>query len=302
MNTAVATLGNVADLLAQSGFSAPAQSNNTLIRVKLLQEPIMGVEEIKGKVRNVEVVPAGYFKIEIPNQDGAVYTENLTARVYQQRVSTYRYNANAEGSAKYIKSVMHTDLKSDLKDSNGTFNCGKSNAYIDKEEWATLDAGRQDFIKSVKRVRTVLGTSDFTNLIDASGNPVEGIGTQAFLLEVKNPESFKEVGNELSKYAKAKVLPLQHPTLFTTVKNTMHNGKTYYAIVAKADMVMTYEISDTEVETFNNFNDWVGYFNNWVMGQWQDKQEGGSSARLSSDDEATVDGFVNVDTDDEIPF
>lgn len=299
--TAIATLDNVADLLAASGFEAPAeQTSSTLVRIKILQEPIMGVEEIKGKVRNVEVVPAGWFKIEVPNDDGAYYTESITAQIYQQRVSHYRYDKSAEGKDQYVKTVLHTDLKSDLKDTNGTFNCGKSGGFIDKVQWDAMDKARQDFVKSIKRVRTVLGTAVLTDLVDNNGNPAPDLGKRPFLMEIRNNDAFKAVGAELAKYAKAKVLPLQHPTkLWCSKEGPLPTGKYYYVTQATADLTTSYDVGPDEVATFNSFNEWIAYYNNWVLSQWNAKQV---EDDLSDEDAATVDNFVDVTLDDEIPF
>ena len=67
---------------------------------------------------------------------------------------------------------MSDNINMDLKDNDGGFNCGKPSGWI--EDYKSLPEATKELIKSVKRVRVVLGTVDLIEPVDASGNSVEG--------------------------------------------------------------------------------------------------------------------------------
>ena len=66
---------------------------------------------------------------------------------------------------------MADNLNIDLKDNDGGFNCGKPSGWI--EDYKSLPDATKELIRSIKRVRVVLGTVELINPVDASGNSVE---------------------------------------------------------------------------------------------------------------------------------
>jgi hypothetical protein len=67
--------------------------------------------------------------------------------------------------------MADTMLNIDLKDNDGGFNCGKPAGYI--KDFKALPDAMQELLKSIKRVRVVLGTVEMVNPTDDKGNPVD---------------------------------------------------------------------------------------------------------------------------------
>jgi hypothetical protein len=64
--------------------SKPSSKASTLARLRIHHTPIMGQQEVKGKMKNVEVIGGGAYKLEIP--DGPTYyAEGATIRPFLQR-------------------------------------------------------------------------------------------------------------------------------------------------------------------------------------------------------------------------
>jgi len=81
----VATIdtNNFSAMAKAMGMEADAPKSNskssTLARLRIHHTPIMGQQEIGGKMKNVEVISGGAYKLEIP--DGVVIVPVLSASV-----------------------------------------------------------------------------------------------------------------------------------------------------------------------------------------------------------------------------
>ena len=66
---------NFAVMAQAMGMNAESPKNtskaSTLARLRIHHTPLMGQQEIKGKMKNVEVIAGGAYKLEIP--DGPTY-------------------------------------------------------------------------------------------------------------------------------------------------------------------------------------------------------------------------------------
>ena len=176
MNT-VTTIdtNNFAEMAQAMGMGADApktsKSGSTLARLRIHHTPIMGQQEIAGKMKNVEVIGGGAYKLEIP--DGPTYyADKISIRPFLQRFMYKKFVKGNDNTAnKFIKTVMANDLNSDMKDNDGGFNCGKPAGFI--KDWAALPDHMKDLIKSIKRVRALFGTVELINPTDENGNAVE---------------------------------------------------------------------------------------------------------------------------------
>jgi len=152
---------------------APKQSakSSTLARLRIHHSPIMGQQEIAGKMKNVEVVSGGTYKLEIP--DGPTYyAESVSIRPYLQRFMHKKFvMGNDSRPNRYVKTVMANDLNADMKDNDGGFNCGKPAGFI--QDWAALPDNMKDLIRSIKRVRALFGVVELVNPTDDQGNSVD---------------------------------------------------------------------------------------------------------------------------------
>ena len=133
-----------------------------LARLRINHSPILGADTIK--------VKGGTYKLEVP--DGPTYyAESATMRPFMQRFMYKKFVMGSGGSPnRYVKTVMADTLNMDLKDNDGGFNCGKPAGWI--EDFNSLPDATKELIRSIKRVRVVLGTIDLVNAKDVDGSSV----------------------------------------------------------------------------------------------------------------------------------
>ena len=154
----VAINTNFSDMAKLMGMSVDNQQSekaSTLARLRISHSPIMGEAEVNGKRVNMEVIEGGHYKLEIP--DGPTYyAKDIKVRAFMQRFMYKKFvMANGNTPNRYVKTVMSDNLNMDLKDNDGGFNCGKPAGWI--EDFKALPEATKELIKSIKRVRVVLG-------------------------------------------------------------------------------------------------------------------------------------------------
>lgn len=279
--------------IADVGTTQKKQSS-TLARLRISHSPIMGEAEVNGKRVNMEVVSGGTYRVEIP--DGPTYySTSVELRPYVQR---YMYKKFLKGSGdtpnRYVKTVMADNLNIDLKDNDGGFNCGKPAGYI--ADWKSLPEKTQELIRQIKRVRVVLGTLNLVGAVDASGNEVEAPRDIPFIWEIENRDAFKTVGALFTKLAKQKRMPIQHTMVANTEERKLPNGNSFYLPVVSIDMTKSLDITGEEQDSFADFMTWIENYNDYIINAYAEK----SSHRNDEDDEAIVDGIVDIELDEEV--
>jgi hypothetical protein len=94
------------------GADLPKESSkaSTLARLRIQHTPLMGQQEIAGKMKNVEVIAGGSYKLEIP--DGPTYyAERVSVRPFLQRFMYKKFvKGNDSTPNRFIKTVMANDL------------------------------------------------------------------------------------------------------------------------------------------------------------------------------------------------
>ena len=122
MNEIVTINGNFDDMAKAMGMAEPVgteiskKSASSLARLKLSHTPIMGTTEINGKTVNVETIPSGAYKVEVPD-DGQYYQSDIEIRPFMQRYMYKRFiKGNDSTPNRYVKTVMSDNLNVDLKD------------------------------------------------------------------------------------------------------------------------------------------------------------------------------------------
>lgn len=286
---------NYSELARAMGMNADAGNDrekaSTLARLRINHQPIMGLEEIRGKKVNVEVVPAGTYKVQVP--DGPEYfATSITIRPYLQRFMYKRFvKGSGEQPNKYIKTVMHDDLNVDLKDSDGGFNCGKPAGYI--QDFKALPKNTQDLIKTIKRVRVLFGTATLNDAMDDKGSSVE-TSEIPFIWEIENRDAYKEVGTIFSKLAKHRRLPLQHNFLATTEERSMASGSVFFLPKVELNMSDTLDMGQEEQTTFADFLAWVNNYNDYIVNQYNTK-----AIEKHADDEDDDDFSDIIDMEDD---
>ena len=271
---------------------APKTSSkaSTLARLRIHHTPIMGQQEINGKMKNVEVIGGGAYKLEIP--DGpTVYAESVSIRPFLQRFMYKKFIKGNDNTAnRFVKSVMANDLNNDMKDNDGGFNCGKPAGFI--KDWAALPDTMKDLIKSIKRVRALFGTVEMVNPTDENGNPID-VDTTPFIWEIDNRDAFKTMGEMFTKLTKMRRLPPQHYITSTTKEVPLPNGSSFYIPVADIDLGTTLDMDNESQETFANFMAWIENYNVYILNTWSEKMHKNEDV-----DTDTVEAFVDIDLED----
>ena len=282
----------MAKVMGMSGEgSSDRKQTSTLARLRINHTPIMGEEEVKGKMTKVEVVEGGTYKLEIP--DGETYfAKSAKIRPYMQRFMYKRFiMGTGDKSNRYVKTIMGDNLNIDLKDNDGSFNCGKPSGWI--KDFKALPEKMQDLIRQIKRVRAVFGTIELVEPTDSKGDPVK-VDTLPFIWEVENRDAFKTVGSIFAQLAKMKRLPVQHLVTANTEERKLPNGNSFYLPVTSLDVTTVLELSDEEQSRFADFVAWVQNYNEYILNAWSES----ANKHMEDEDMATVDDFVDIDSEE----
>ena len=271
---------------------APKTSSkaSTLARLRIHHTPIMGQQEVNGKMKNVEVIGGGAYKLEIP--DGPTYyAEGVNIRPFLQRFMYKKFIKGNDNTAnRFVKTVMATDLNGDMKDNDGGFNCGKPAGFI--KDWAALPDNMKDLIKSIKRVRAIFGTVELINPTDAEGNAVD-VEVTPFIWEVDNRDAFKTMGEQFVKLTKMRRLPPQHNINCTTREVPLPNGSSFYVPNADLDLGSTLEMDNVTQEIFGNFMAWIQNYNTYILNTWDENMHKNEDVDVD-----TVEAFVDISEED----
>lgn len=274
------------------------KQSSTLARLRISHSAIMGEAEVNGKMKNVEVVEGGTYKLEIP--DGPTYyAQSAIIRPFLQRFM-YKKFVMATGTSpnRYVKTVMADSLNMDLKDNDGGFNCGKPSGWI--EDFKSLPDATKELIRSIKRVRVVLGVVELVNPKDAEGNPVDDgipLSNVPFIWEVENRDAFKTVGGVFTQLAKMKRLPVQHSVTLNTEERKLPNGNSFYLPVTSLDVTNVIELTQDDQEKFGEFMSWVQNYNEYIINAYAEKASSKNDEDL---DELNIDDVVDVEFEEEV--
>jgi len=294
----------MAKVMGMGDDAKTSKKSNTLNRLRIWHQPVMGQAEINGKLTNVEAIEGGTFRLEVLEGESSkfFYSKTISIRPFIQRFMYRRYIANKnpkpnEPKGSFHRTIMSNTLDIDLKDNTGRFNCGKPSGYI--EDFKALPTEMQDLIRQIKRVRVVFGEVTMDNPMDANGNPVDSF-TTPFIWEIDNKDAYKIVGEQMAVFARQELLPLQHNILFLECKkNDLPNGSSYYTPICKADLSVTHEISDGDNELLGNFLAWVKNFNDYICKEWEEKSIK-RHEEMSVEDTETVEDFIDIEMEEDV--
>jgi hypothetical protein len=296
MNQVTTTIdtNNFAAMAQAMGMNAEstnkASKASTLARLRIHHTPIMGQEEIKGKMKNIEVIAGGAYKLEIP--DGPTYyAEGVTIRPFLQRFMYKKFIKGNENTAnRFLKTVMGNDLNNDMKDNEGGFNCGKPAGFI--QDWAALPETMKELIKSIKRVRALFGTVELVNPTDDKGTPVS-VDATPFIWEIDNRDAFKTMGEQFNKLTKMRRLPPQHHMTCTTREVPLPNGSSFFVPEAQLDLGTTLEMDNDAQEVFASFIAWIENYNTYILNSWSENMH--KNEDVNTD---IIEEFVDINEED----
>jgi hypothetical protein len=186
---------------------------------------------------------------------------------------------------KYVKTIMADNLNIDLKDTDGGFNCGKPAGYI--KDWQALPKNMQELIRSIKRVRVVIGMVSMENAKDEKGNKVS-VDDSPFIWEIDNREAYKAVGDAFNTLGKHKRLPLQHKMVVNTEERQIPSGAKYYVPSVSINLTDTLEITQDDQEMFGSFMQWIDNYNSYVSNKWSENV----NSKMNEDDVDVIDVLV----------
>ena len=258
-----------------------------LARLRINHSPILGSDTIK--------VKGGTYKLEVP--DGPTYyADGAIIRPFLQR---FMYKKFVMGSAgvpnRYVKTVMADTLNTDLKDNDGGFNCGKPSGWI--EDFKSLPDATKELIRSIKRVRVVIGTVELVNPKDADGAEVEVDSAIPFIWEVENRDAFKTVGGVFSEFAKNKRLPVQHKVVLNTIERPLPNGNSCYLPVTSLNLMDVVELTQEDQAMFSELMSWVSNYNEYIINAYAEKATQKDDEML---DDIGVAEIVDIELEEEV--
>lgn len=285
-----ANFGALAVAMGMQADTAKEKSS-TLPRLRIDHSGVMGEEEVKGKKRKVEVIPAGMYKLDVPEKP-TLYSSDVQIRLFNQRFMYKRFVKEGDKN-RFIKTIMALDLKSDLRDNEGGFNCGKPSGWI--EDYKALPADMQALIKSIKRVRVLFGTVQMKGVLNAQGEEQADI-LLPFIWEVDNKDAFKTMGAPIAQMAKQNRLLPQHWIKLNTEERSLPNGESYYLPTSTLDLATSIPLLEQDQKTFADFNTWIDNYNDYIIKQFNEARANGAGEEAIDDD--LVDEFVDVEVKD----
>jgi len=292
MTTEIATLNtaNFAEMAQAMGMGADMNSgpskSSTLPRLRIWNQPVMGQVEVKGKLKNMEVVPAGMYRLQLPD-DSYIYAENAEIRVFAQRFMYKRYNSDEKS---YVKTIMAEDLNGDLKDNTGKFNCGKPAGYI--ADFQALPDDTKTLIKQIKRVRVLMGEVKLINPVDAEGNEVAA-DVSPFIWEIDNRDAFKTMGEPFTQLGRQKRLPVQYWIKCGSEERSLPTGASFFLPTQELDLSNNVELQEADQQRFSDFIEWIGNYNQYIVNSFNEK----NVPQASDEDAKLVDEFIEFDGD-----
>ena len=294
-----ATMAKAMGLPTSSG----EKKSNVLNRFRIWHSPTMGMGESKGKSVKIEVVEGGFYRVEDRSKEPSVFyfSEKVEFRPFLQRLlyKKFKQNRNAkEGEKKgdYIRTIMSDTLSIDLKDEDGTFNCGKPAGYV--KDFQSLPEETKALIKGIKRNRAIFGVIKMIDPVKGiDGEEIEDLPEFPVIWEIDNREAFKMLGDIFSKFAKMEALPLQHIIkLEGTKENKLNNGGNSYTPIVQLDTSKKLEITEADHKIFGDFLDFVKAYNDSVISKWNDRVAE-RQGEVSEEDMETVEDFIDVEMD-----
>ena len=269
------------------------KKTNTLPRLRINHSALMGETDMNGKSVKLEVVNGGTYRLDKPDV-ATYYGASATIRPFMQRFMYKRFVKNMSAKAgepqgSYHKTVMADSLNIDLKDNQGSFNCGKPAGYV--KDFKSLPIETQDLLKQIKRVRVIFGVITLDGVTNEKGESVE-LQESPFIWEIDNRDAFKTMGEPFNQLAKMKRLPVQHNIMLTTEERKLPNGNSFYLPKASLDVTNTVQLTESDQKMFTDFMSWVQNYNEYIINEWGVK----SGQKISQSDMDTVDSFIDIDS------
>ena len=263
------------NLAEAMGFSAPVgQTQSTLARIAgtVIQEVMDG-----------KVASSPVFKIVY--EEDTVFARKVEVRLFAERQKWQRWDSENKTMQ---KSVMSTTLNQDLKDTLGTFNLGRRSGFI--KDFAALPKNQQDLIRSISRVKVLMGKATLVDAFYEGGTPADGYDTEfAFIMDVKNRDSLNFINSAVGKLIKKRINPAEHSIALLGETRSLPNGNPY--MVTNASLSDFVGLQEGDNETLQDFLDYVESSNEYVKTKWAEN----NVETISDSEKNIVSNIVDVE-------
>ena len=263
---------NLADAMGFSAPTTPIQSSLRRITGTVIQEVV------EGKVASSPV-----FKIV--SEEDTVFAREVEVRLFAERQKWQRWDSENKTMQ---KSVMSTSLNTDLKDTIGTFNLGRRSGFI--KDFAALPKNEQDLIRSISRVKVLMGKATLVDAFYEGGTPADGYDTEfSFIMDVKNRDSLKFIDNAVGKLMKKRISPAEHSIALLGETRSLPNGSPY--MVTNASHSDFVGLKEGDNETLQDFLDYIDSSNEYVRTKWAEN----NVETISDSEKNIVSNIVDVE-------
>ena len=271
---------SLAEAMGISTGGGGSTSQSSLARVNQVHSALT-VTDAEGD--DVIKVPVGAYKVTLPDGE-VVYSKTISTRIFSQRHQWQKWDAEAKAMH---KTLLAANLNADLKDTTGRFNLGRPSGYI--KDFQSLPEEMKTIIRSVKRVRVMLGVLKLDKPTDDMGNAINGMDAEMpFVMDVKNNESMKAMDAAINQIISKKLTPVEHTLKLGSAKRDLPSGGKYAIIVPSLGEQVPYGSDDSTI--LQDFIDWIKGTNTWIEGKHTEASDG----RLSAADAEMVGSIVEV--------
>ena len=271
---------SLAEAMGISTGGGGSTSQSSLARVNQVHSALT-VTDAEGD--DVIKVPVGAYKVTLPDGE-VVYSKTISTRIFSQRHQWQKWDAEAKAMH---KTLLAANLNADLKDTTGRFNLGRPSGYI--KDFQSLPEEMKTIIRSVKRVRVLLGVLTLDKPTDDMGNAIKGLEAEMpFVMDVKNNESMKAMDAAINQIINKKLTPVEHTLKLGSAKRDLPSGGKYAIIVPSLGEQVPYGSDDSTI--LQDFIDWIKGTNTWIEGKHTEASDG----RLSAADAEMVGSIVEV--------
>jgi hypothetical protein len=271
---------SLAEAMGISTGGGGSTSQSSLARVNQVHSALT-VTDAEGD--DVIKVPVGAYKVTLPDGE-VVYSKTISTRIFSQRHQWQKWDAEAKAMH---KTLLAANLNADLKDTTGRFNLGRPSGYI--KDFQSLPEEMKTIIRSVKRVRVMLGVLKLDKPTDDMGNAINGMDAEMpFVMDVKNNESMKAMDAAINQIISKKLTPVEHTLKLGSAKRDLPSGGKYAIIVPSLGEQVPYGSDDSSI--LQDFIDWIKGTNTWIEGKHTEASDG----RLSAADAEMVGSIVEV--------
>tara|TARA_R100001591_G_scaffold86196_1_gene92439 strand:+ start:1247 stop:2089 length:843 start_codon:yes stop_codon:yes gene_type:complete len=246
---------NLADAM---GFSTSAASGGGSSNLHRITATV--IQEVQSDTN--KIVSSPVFKIKKDEEE--FYAREINIRLFAERQRWQKWDSE---NNTFQKTVMSTNLNTDLKDTLGTFNLGRPTGYI--KDFNGLPETTKDIIRSVNRVKVYMGMVSFSEPFYEGGAPVDTYsGEVPFVADIKNRESLKSIDGVVGKLMNKRISPVEHTITLTGDVRAMPNGNKYAVMQASLNQLVS--IVDGDNNVLQDFVDYVNKNNDYILNKWDE--------------------------------